>query len=219
MDAEDMEWTTVVGFGSLLSKKSALSTFKRIRNFRPAFVKGYRRVFRHSPAIFLQWGVGDMETKELSSLSCEKSDSTTLGVAVFELHNSELDDFYRREDEYDIISVDYEDFQGETGKGLFCLTGSDESMKKKFGEDYFQKEYIQRGLTTCWHWTEPIYPCRCYLRHCLLAAQKLHVDIYNSFLEDTFLWDRKTTIKTWLESNPTLIDEPAPAIVAERYNG
>ena len=85
------------------------------------------------------------------------------------------------------------------------------------------------------HWTEPIYPCRCYLRHCLLAAQKLHVDIYNSFLEgtsrkifcmwyifvdwDTFLWDRKTTIKTWLESNPTLLEEPAPAIVAERYNG
>jgi hypothetical protein len=67
--AEDEEWTTIIGFGSLLSKKSALSTFNRIRNFQPVFVKGYRRVFQHSPAFFLEVGIANMETKEIASLS------------------------------------------------------------------------------------------------------------------------------------------------------
>ncbi len=39
---------TVAGFGSLLSQKSARSTFPDLANFRLARVRGWRRVFSHT---------------------------------------------------------------------------------------------------------------------------------------------------------------------------
>ena len=39
---------TVAGFGSLLSERSARSTFPELSNFRLATIAGWRRVFAHT---------------------------------------------------------------------------------------------------------------------------------------------------------------------------
>ena len=39
---------TVAGFGSLLSERSARSTFPELTNFRLATIAGWRRVFAHT---------------------------------------------------------------------------------------------------------------------------------------------------------------------------
>lgn len=38
---------TICGFGSLLSKTSALTTFPSLQNFRTGLLRGWRRVFTH----------------------------------------------------------------------------------------------------------------------------------------------------------------------------
>ena len=39
------EWVTIVGFGSLLSKRSALTTTPSLRNYQYVRVKGFQRLF------------------------------------------------------------------------------------------------------------------------------------------------------------------------------
>ncbi|XP_028552645.1 uncharacterized protein LOC110104004 isoform X4 [Dendrobium catenatum] len=79
----------VCGFGSLLSEKSARSTFPNLRNFQAAFLPGFRRVFAHIAPIFYERGIAKEETKEVSSLSVEPCEGEGLIVTVFEIARSE----------------------------------------------------------------------------------------------------------------------------------
>lgn len=40
-----------------------------------------------------------------------------------------------------------------------------------------------------------------------------------SFLDDTFLADRVTTVRAWLEANPSIFDERPPPALEGRYSG
>ena len=67
-------------------------------------------------------------------------------------------------------------------------------------------------------------PCRVYLRHCVLAAKKLSKlsgseAAYNSFLDDTYLADRVTTVRTYLAQHPDIMKELPPPELAGRYSG
>ena len=89
----------------------------------------------------------------------------------------------------------------------------------KQGQEKFAKNYSQYGIDTIWGWGKDsgILPCRVYLRHCVLAAEKQGQ--LDSFLDETYLADRVTTIREHLAKDPTIMQEkPPPALVA-RYSG
>mmetsp|Transcript_16380 Transcript_16380/g.40382 ORF Transcript_16380/g.40382 Transcript_16380/m.40382 type:complete len:83 (+) Transcript_16380:706-954(+) len=58
-----------------------------------------------------------------------------------------------------------------------------------------------------------------YLRHCVLAVQKQGNEVLDDFLDHTFLYDRKTTIRNHLESNDGIMKEKPPESLMSRYNG
>ena len=67
-------------------------------------------------------------------------------------------------------------------------------------------------------------PCRVYLRHCVLAAKKLSKQTsseaaYDSFLDDTYLADRVTRVRTYLAQHPDIMNELPPPQLAARYSG
>ena len=68
----DQGLMTIAGFGSLLSERSARSTFPDLDNFRLARVTGWRRVFAHACDIFYARGIARPDTGEVSSLSVEE---------------------------------------------------------------------------------------------------------------------------------------------------
>ena len=91
----------VVGFGSLMSKKSASSTFPTLTNFRSVRVEGYRRVFTHPTAIFFERGIADLASKRMASLSIEKCDGHSFIGTVFCLHEGEdANSLLSREEEF-----------------------------------------------------------------------------------------------------------------------
>ena len=51
---EDLDQITILGFGSLLSEKSAQLTFPTLKNFRLGRVPNHRRVFAHPASIFFK---------------------------------------------------------------------------------------------------------------------------------------------------------------------
>eukprot|EP00960_Hanusia_phi_P028677 747558-Hanusia_phi.AAC.1 len=44
-------------------------------------------------------------------------------------------------------------------------------------------------------------------------------DVQENFLDNTFLWDRKTTIRKYLQDNPSIMQEQPPAALRDRYSG
>lgn len=54
----------------------------------------------------------------------------------------------------------------------------------------------------------------------LVAAKNLGDEVYDDFLDHTFLGDRKTTIREYLEKVGTsIMDEEPPEFLKARYGG
>jgi hypothetical protein len=233
-DADDATTTlTILGFGSLLSERSSRMTFPELQNFRLGRIPNYRRVFGHTPSVFFKRGIVNRETLEMSSLSAEydeeEGNSPGFICAVFEINNDDMmkdgvpsQAFLEREEEFNIITVPYSDVNtGAESQGILCARGSDEEFLKRWGQPYFDQEYGQYDIDTIWNWdkTSGLRPCATYLRHCTLAAEKMGQTCYNSFLDETFLVDRKTTIRTYLNDNPQVMTTEPPEELALRYGG
>jgi hypothetical protein len=223
---------SIAGFGSLLSVRSARSTFPTLENFRAATVEGYRRVFAHTCPIFYERGI--VVGNQSSSLSTEPHPASRLVVSVFEVPatDRDIEAFVEREIEFRFTVVEARDLQArEGGDGgaaaspsstlaLMCTRYSDEefrSVRCKGSAEEFHRRFGRHGIDRIYR--DDILPCRVYLRHCVLASQTLGPAAHASFLDDTYLADRRTTIREYLARDPAIMNEQPPESLKERYNG
>lgn len=257
---EDPETVTILGFGSLLSKKSSQLTFPNLENFRLGKVNNYRRVFAHPASIFFQRKIANYDTLEMSSLSAEYCEGASFVCSVFEVPNEngafmekrkkgeveEEDEsldydadivasmaFREREEEFDIVMVPYEELQPELQAsseslskqnhkmGVLCCRSTDEKYIKLWGQFRFDENYGKYNVKTIWNWKTDsgLKPCGPYLRHCVLASRTMGNICHDSFLDDTFLVDRKTTIRSYLNDNSHVMDTLPPPELQARYGG
>ncbi|XWS08550.1 hypothetical protein CRYUN_Cryun40dG0012100 [Craigia yunnanensis] len=159
---------SICGFGSLLSERSARSTFPNLLNFRIAKLNGFRRVFAHVAPIFFDRGIAKPETKEISSLSVEPCEGQTLIVTVFEIKISEIPAFIERELEFRFLAVLPETLDGEpfANPAVLCARYSDEEffqIRCKGSKDIYFQHYGRYNIDKIWR--DDILPCRVYLRH------------------------------------------------------
>jgi hypothetical protein len=149
--------------------------------------------------------------------------------------------FLEREEEFDIVMVPYEEIDAskddERGvpprtstsvsdssdlpMGVICRRSTDEAYLSRWGRDHFDEQYAKYGVHTIWNWERDsgLKPCPVYMRHCVLASQKCGRECYDSFLDETFLVNRTTTIREYLKSNPGLMGVVPPEELKERYGG
>eukprot|EP00884_Botryococcus_braunii_P007814 jgi/Botrbrau1/17033/Bobra.49_2s0089.1 len=215
---------TVAGFGSLLSQRSALSTFPELKDFRLGKVRGYRRIFSHTCAIFFARGIARPETGEISSLSCEECEGEEIVVCLFEVKATpaSIQAFIEREHEFRLLAVEPLHLDGSPTGRLAVLCGKwddDSYRKRRCPPEEWSKRYSGPSYRIDRVWRDDVLPCRVYLRHCVLAAQRLGEDAHKNFLDHTFLADRATTIRTYLERNPDILEEVPPPEVEGRYSG
>ncbi|XP_021291211.1 uncharacterized protein LOC110421847 isoform X2 [Herrania umbratica] len=214
---------SICGFGSLLSERSARSTFPNLLNFRAANLNGFRRVFAHVAPIFFDRGIAKPETTEISSLSVEPCEGETLIVTVFEIQKSEIPAFMERELEFRFLAVLPETLDGEpfSNPAVLCARYSDEEffqIRCKGSKDIYFQHYGRYNIDKIWQ--DDILPCRVYLRHCVLAAKNLSDIAYNNFLDHTYLGDRTTTIRTYLATTGSgIMEEEPPESLKSRYGG
>ncbi|GAB5033971.1 Hypothetical protein NocV09_01600860 [Nannochloropsis oceanica] len=220
---------TLIGFGSLLSETSSRMTFPQLVNFRLGRVQGYRRLFRHPAAIFFERGIALPASKEYSSLSVEPvegDDSSSSGFvcSLFDVLDFNVQNFVDREEEFAFTMAQYMELEGEkrVGQGLMCLATTDAHVEERWGEGYIKRKYGVHGLNSIWELDSTILPCPVYLRHCVLSAGKKGGKeglAYQSFVKETFLADRKTTIEEHLIRRPDIMLMEPPASVLGRYSG
>ncbi|XP_017974212.1 PREDICTED: uncharacterized protein LOC18603560 isoform X2 [Theobroma cacao] len=188
---------SICGFGSLLSERSARSTFPNLLNFRVANLNGFRRVFAHVAPIFFDRGIAKLETK--------------------------ISAFMERELEFRFLAVLPETLDGEpfSNPAVLCARYSDEEffqIRCKGSKDIYCQHYGRYNIDKIWR--DDILPCRVYLRHCVLAAKNLSDVAYNNFVDHTFLGDRTTTIRTYLATTGSgIMEEEPPESLKSRYGG
>ncbi|KAJ9472546.1 hypothetical protein DIPPA_06940 [Diplonema papillatum] len=216
----------IAGFGSLLSESSARRTFPNLFDFKLCRIAGYRRVFAHCAAVFFERGIARAETGEISSLSVEPCDGAAdLVCTLFSIPDDELPAFYEREMEFRISEVTpltldtREPMLGV--KALVCEKSSDARFMEvvcKNDPAKFHEIYGKWGVKQVWDRVD-VLPCRVYLRHCVLAARKHGPVCSDNFLDETYLCDRKTTVRQHLASDPTIMEEGPPEAAKHIYAG
>jgi hypothetical protein len=227
--SDDDDFITILGFGSLLSERSSRMTFPDLVNFRIGRVPNYRRVFGHPTSIFFQRGIANLTTLEMSSLSAEYAEGHPGFVcSVFEVPNTGMMEdgvpsqaFLEREEEFAIVTVPYVEDDRTISEGILCTASTDEEYVKRWGEERFEKHYRQYGISTIWGYAQNsgLRPCPIYLRHCVLASKAMGPECHESFLDDTFLVDRMTTLREYLKQNPQVMTTEPPPDLAVRYSG
>ena len=231
-NSAEPETITILGLGSLLSERSSRMTFPNLQHFRLGRVPNYRRVFGHPASIFFQRGIANKETLEFSSLSAEYVEEGYPGFVctIYEVPNVDMMEsglpsqaYLEREEEFDIIAVPYVDLTtNETRQGgILCARSTDTAYVERWGLERFEQHYRKFGVDTIWDWSysSGLRPCAPYLRHCALAAQKLGSVCYDSFLDETYLVDRSTTVRSYIEANPQVMSTEPPPELAVRYGG
>lgn len=219
--AQSGDSVEIIGFGSLMSPESAIGTFPSLRNFKTIRVHGYRRVFSVPGSIFFDHGIADVDNLRIAGLTTEKAEGCSFVAVSFEIEEH-YESFIRRENLYDFASVPYEEhLNGTSGTGLMCISSTDETYISRWGAKTFVDLYTSRGIRTIWGWgkNSGIEPCWVYLRHCVLSARALSEEAERSFLDDTYLVDRITTIRQYMEAHPGIMEVMPPASLVGRYSG
>ena len=241
--------TTILSYGALMSEPSARLTFPGLCNFRLVRVRGYQRVFA-SPHLFLiaRDVVDPHTTLRLATLSAEPApphgDTGECGggderrgpssfvAAAFEvsLDPEQRAAFVAREPEYAFAAVPFEALSSTTaagatgsrggGVGVLCVASTDAALR----EHGRVAAPAELGLRSVWHWRQDsgLLPCDVYLRHVLLAVRKAGAVAEESFLRDTLLCDRRTTLAQFLatsEQRDVVMSAVPPPDLAARFNG
>lgn len=211
-------------------------------------LSGYRRVFAHTAPVFFHRGIArGREISSLSMEPLSDADDPALAhgnlglvATYFEIPGDEFPALAAREAEFNLVAA--HPAHPETGERLphavLCAASSDEEYVERYCVAAEDRTDDDCGCVACdlrrhgeprvWYplarsaeddAAPEIYPCRTYARHCVLAARSLGADAEASFLDHTFLADRRTTLRTYLESDPDLMEEKPPPELAERYSG
>ena len=127
-----------------------------------------------------------------------------------------------REEEFDVVTAPYTTLDGApAGEGLLCAQWTDAGYRAKYGDAVYEERYGKYGVQQIWGWPRDCgaTPCPVYLRHCVLAAGKAGPIASDSFLDETWLVDRQTTVRQFLETHPEVMSTRPPPELEGRYSG
>ena len=209
---------TILAYGALLSEASSRLTFPALSNFRLVRVSGWRRLFGMSHLFLTSQGVADPScTRRLAALSVEPAEDCSFVAAAYEvaLDDTQRASFLERERGYEITSAPFRELHGVDDRlsrlGVICAASSDDRL------------VVPAGLPHVFGWSPSsgLLPADVYLRHCLLAIGKIGGEAERSFLQDTLLVDRQTTLASYLEGGvrERVMAVRPPESMATRFGG
>lgn len=154
----------IVGYGSLISKKSLRKTLRFHSNFKEVWIHDYKRVFdlRSLTHLFEPWD------KDIAILNVEKSPSSRFNAVIFDLSLRQFNKIIKREKTYSHIKVKYSDYRDKKIQGeAFLFVGLEQNIDKtlnprthyfhicrlaahnisdKFGKDWDKTTYLSNGV-------------------------------------------------------------------------
>ncbi|KEA64039.1 hypothetical protein ADIMK_1774 [Marinobacterium lacunae] len=206
---------SVVGFGSLLSERSARESVPGLTHYRLVRVSGYRRIFNKVGIVFIAGHGQCPDSLEVSSCSTEPCASTSIIAAQFECPVDQFTELYEREHRYRWIEVQPVALDGRPQCPARMCTGYSD-LEYRLNKCVTEQEYHDRvgRHYTGVIWRDDILPFPRYLKFCLVSAASHGDEVLDNFLDTSFLADGRTSIREYLSIRPDLI----PSSLRERVS-
>lgn len=194
---------TIIGFGSLLSERSARSTTPSLTNYRLVTVPGYRRIFNKAGIVFVHRFGASPDDRAIASCATRHDGTTTLICCAFDIPAAEFAALDEREHRYRWADVDFVTRRGGRGRGLMCTESTDEAYRVKCGsaEDYERRvgQYYRGKI-----WRDDLLPFPMYLDFCLDAARGHGAEVAENFLDTSYIADGVTSIRQYMAGRERL---------------
>ena len=208
---------TLAGIGSLVSERSARSSFA-FSNFRIGEIRGWRRAFNQNNWVNVQCGWGEVAAQNTAALAMVRADDDFVShVALLDVEDEDLYGFYERETGYHIRATPfYERKDGavnKMGEALLCTACDDDAeadklwrpgglMEQKCAGSEYARDWMRRSLRPLWPGKEArLLPAPGYLRLC--AAAHMRAGLLDHFLDSTVLNDQVTTLREHCSKDPS----------------
>ena len=207
----------IFGYGSLLSAASTALTCATAQNRRIGVLNGYVRAFSLVSLSIIKANPAYLDTLEVASLAIRPGTGFVVGV-LFDIDDSELEAYKRREARYAVQEVDVVDANGAVVRAWTAIETSDaEYFTRAFGDDTASRhsEVTQYYDGSLWH-RRDILPARGYVHVCINGALSLGADVLINLLA-SLLADGTTTLHDYILYNPlyrlrtTLKGDPLPS--------
>ena len=202
---------TLAGIGSLVSEASAARSFA-FTNFRIGEIRGWRRAFNQANWVNVELGWGSVAQGTTAALAMVPADATFVSrVALLDVEDADLADFYERETGYSIQSTPFWERAGDgtmvqKGDALLCTACKDDveadglwapggAMEAHCAGSKYAADWMRRSLRPLWPpESVPLLPAPGYLKLC--AAAHHRAGLLDHFLDSTVLNDGTTTLRT-----------------------
>jgi hypothetical protein len=152
-------------------------------------------------------------------------------AVAFEIEGESKESWLKREEEFNFCLAPYTlvaTEKKEEGEWLICARATDDVYIARWGREQYLERLSRYNLPGIWSREgglgsddihKNILPCSVYLRHCVLGAKSMSDDCLQSFLDETYLVDRTTTIREYLDIHPEIMQTLPPESVRGRYSG
>jgi hypothetical protein len=195
---------TIIGIGSLLLEEWAKKTCPNLTNFRLAEISNYKRVFNKTDSFLVRNDLLPKDSKAYACLSAiPTKNAPNMIVSAFEIPLSEWAPFMQREFEYKLIEVPFKErITLQSGQGILCVgdyKNDQECEHIVYADPLRLRKWTEfRDKYDGPMWRYDLLPEPEYLNACLTISKDAGEEVYNNFVETTFLGDGRS-IKTYLE--------------------
>lgn len=209
-----MSLVTIFGYGSLMNQYSASVTMPSACNFRAAVLHDYARVFSLVSLSGIRTGKVNLDTKEVAALAIRPVADSCVKGCLFDVPEAQLEEYMMREHRYkaikisaNILDTTSNTYSTTTDAWTVVEQTDDDYLKKLGGLDEWHRVVGQYYDGSLWE-RKDILPMRHYLIMCLKATYDLGGEIWlRNFLDEGYLADGSTTIRTYLLSNQDIYSE------------
>ena len=189
------------GYGSLVYEDWARASVPGLSGYGLYRLKGYRRVFGKVHPFCIYRDEANWQTREAAACFIEPDENSELLVSGFSVPKEEYCKLRERECDYREVEV------------TLIRNGTEEKKARVF-EGYGHDRNFPAPLTEIYkHWPwmaekyqgaiyrQDLLPSRPYLWRCLSAHALAGDEVYENFLNTSFLADRKTTLAEYVRQN------------------
>ena len=189
----------VIGYASLLSETSIKRLFPNVGRIVRVTLENHARCFNSLGTLSLKAGLADRESNYLAHASAIYRPNSILQALAFELDDTDYDTYVRHEFRYDLKPVSVQALEGgQHFDAIICYENVDQNIDvSRIGSASIWDLYDLYDTPSFWHRSH--LPAKIYLEHCVASARDLGADMLDNFLDASYLHDRMTSIRSYLE--------------------
>jgi len=188
----------VIGYASLLSPISIRRLFPHVGNITSVKIPGHARCFNSYGTLSIKAGLAQKGDKDLAHAAAILRPGSMIYALAFELDKTDFETYRRHEFRYDLREIEVTSREsGKLLKAIICYEGTDHRIDTSLvGVEDIYALYAEYGVSSFWHRQE--LPAQTYLEHCLAGARELGDDYVGNFLDTSFIYDRKTSLRAFM---------------------